>query len=699
MKKIALLLSLAMLIGIAATAFADEGMWLYERFPSDKVKQKYGWAPDQKWLDHVRLSSVRMGASASFVSPNGLVFTNHHVGAGCVHDISTAQHDYMKEGFYAGAQANEPKCPGLQVSVLTDIKDITSDVQSAGKGLSEAEAGTAQRQLMSKLEKDCSDQAAGIRCETVTLYSGGMYHLYKYKVYKDVRLVMAPEFDAAFFGGDPDNFTYPRYDLDITFFRIYEDDKPIHTDNYLPFSTTGVKEGDLVFVSGNPGSTGRLLTYAQMEYLRDVAYPARLKSLKHGIDSLLAFSKESPENDRAAERVLFGYQNSYKAITGYQSGLLDKKLMAGKLADEKKFRALVAKNPQEKDAAAAFDAIAQAVDFQRKNFLQTTYVENPLSGRLGSYARALVRVAAEREKPNEQRLRGFQDQQLPGMQAMLLSTAPIYKPLETLQLANSLTDLQEALGANDPFVKTVLNGKLPKDRAAELINGTKLDDVNVRKELWDGGSKAIDASTDPLVVLAKQIDPQSRAVRKAYEDNVDAVVRKNGATIAKAQFAIYGEKTAPDATGTLRLNYGVVKGYTLNGKKIPYFTTFAGAFEHEKANGAKPPYVLPASYHKAKDAGTLKLDTPLDTVNTADSIGGNSGSPTVNKQGEVVGILFDGNIESLPWNFFYDDKVGRTVLTDSRGIIEAIQHIYNAQPLADELLNAGKEAKTATSAK
>lgn len=699
MKKIALLLSLAMLIGIAATAFADEGMWLYERFPSDKVKQKYGWAPDQKWLDHVRLSSVRMGASASFVSPNGLVFTNHHVGAGCVHDISTAQHDYMKEGFYAGAQANEPKCPGLQVSVLTDIKDITSDVQSAGKGLSEAEAGTAQRQLMSKIEKDCSDQAAGIRCETVTLYSGGMYHLYKYKVYKDVRLVMAPEFDAAFFGGDPDNFTYPRYDLDITFFRIYEDDKPIHTDNYLPFSTTGVKEGDLVFVSGNPGSTGRLLTYASMEYLRDVAYPARLKSMKHTIDSLLAFSKESSENDRAAERVLFGYQNSYKAITGYQSGLLDKKLMAGKLADEKKFRALIAKNPQEKDAAAAFDAIAKAADFQRKNFTQGTYVENPLSGRLASYARTLVRVAEEREKPSEQRLRGFQEQQLPGMQAMLLSTAPIYKPLETLQVANSLTELQEALGTNDSFVKSVLNGKSPSERAAELINGTKLDDVNVRKELWEGGSKAVNASTDPLIVLVKLIDPQSRAIRKSFEDNVDAVVRKNGATIAKARFAVYGEKTAPDATGTLRLNYGVVKGYTLNGKKIPYFTTFAGAFEHEKANGAKPPYVLPASYHKAKDAGTLKLDTPLDTVNTADSIGGNSGSPTVNKQGEVVGILFDGNIESLPWNFFYDDKVGRTVLTDSRGIIEAIQHIYNAQPLADELLNAGKEAKTATSAK
>jgi hypothetical protein len=691
MKKAAFLLSIAILLSLSATAIADEGMWLYERFPSAKVKQKYGWAPDQAWLDHVRLSSVRMGASASFVSPDGLVFTNHHVGAGCVHDISTAQHDYMKEGFYAGPVGNEPKCPGLQVSVLTDIKNITPEMQSAGKpGMSEAEVGTAQRQLMSKLEKECSDEAAGVRCETVTLYSGGMYHLYKYKVYRDVRLVMAPEFDAAFFGGDPDNFTYPRYDLDITFFRIYENDKPLHTENYLPFSPTGVKEGDLVFVSGNPGSTGRLLTYAQMEYLRDAAYPARLKSLKRGIDSLLAFSKESDENSRAAERVLFGYQNSFKALTGYQSGLLDKKLMSQKQADEKSFRVLTSKKPDLKNADAAFDAIAQAVDFQHKNFARNTYVENPLSGRLAAIARNLVRVAEEREKPNEQRLRGYQEQQLSGIQASLLSTAPIYKPLEVLQVANSLSDMQEALGADDPFVKHVLNGKSPADRAAELINGTKLDDVAARKELWEGGSKAIDVSTDPLITLMKSIDPQSREVRKDYEDKVDAPIRKNGAIIAKARFAVYGEKAAPDATGTLRLNYGVVKGYTLNGKKIPYFTTFAGAFDHEKAHGAMPPYVLPASYHKAKDAGRLNLNTPIDTVNTADSIGGNSGSPTVNKKGEIIGILFDGNIESLPWNFFYDDTVGRTVLTDSRGIIEALQHIYNAQPLADELLKAGK---------
>ena len=691
MKRSALLLLVALLLAVACSAFADEGMWLYEKFPTAKVKQKYGWAPDQKWLDHVRLASVRMGASASFVSPDGLVFTNHHVGAGCVHDISTAQHDYMKEGFYA-EPGKEPKCPGLQVSVLTDIRDITADVQAAAAaGMSEAEAGEAQRKVMSKLEKDCSDPANGVRCETVTLYSGGMYHLYKYKVYRDVRLVMAPEFDAAFFGGDPDNFTYPRYDLDICFFRIYENDKPLHSEHFLPFSTTGVKEGDLIFVSGNPGSTGRLLTYSQMTYLRDVAYPSRLKSLKRSIDSLLAFSAQSDDNARAAERVLFGSQNSFKAITGYQSGLLDKKLMAQKEADEKKFRDTIEADPKLRESSVAFAAIDKAVDFQRKNYSRNAYVETPVGGRLAGIARALVRVADEKQKPNEQRMRGFQDQQLPAIQAQLMSPAPIFKPLELLQVTNSLTDLLEAFGPDDAFVKQVLNGKSPADRAAELINGTKLDDIAFRKELWDGGAAAVNASVDPLIVLMKQVDGESRNVRKAYEDNVDAIIRKNGGIIAKARFAIYGDAIAPDATGTLRINYGVVKGYTLDGKHIPYFTTFAGAFDHEKTHGAKFPYVLPKSYHAAKDSGKLKLDTPIDTVNTADSIGGNSGSPTVNKNGEIVGILFDGNIESLPWNFFYDDTVGRTVLTDSRGIIEALQHIYSAQPLADELLKAGKK--------
>ena len=680
------LVSLCLLVVLgAASAVADEGMWLYNRFPSQKMKQKYGWAPTQQWLDHLRLSSVRMGASGSFVSPDGLVFTNHHVGAGCVHDISTPEHDYMKEGFYAGPdRTKEPKCPGLQVQNLVDILDITGQVQEAARpGMSEAEAGTAQRTLMSKLEKECSNAEQNIRCETVTLYSGGMYNLYKYKVYKDVRLVMAPEFEIAFFGGDPDNFTYPRYDLDITFLRAYENGQPARTENYLRFSKTGVKEGDLVFVSGHPGSTGRLLTHAQKEYLRDIAYPHRLKTLQRGIESLLQFSAESPENARAAERVLFGYQNSFKALTGYQAGLENKSLMEKDAAAEAKLRAAVAKDPKLKEYAGAWDAVATAVKFQRENFKRNTYIEGAVSGRLAAYARNLVRVAAEKQKPSDERMRGYQDQLLPALQAQLLSTAPIYKSLEKLQMTAAFEELVAGFGPDDAFVQSVLEGKSPAARAEELISGTKLDDVAVRKELWEGGQAAVEASQDPLVALLRKIDPAAREVRKALEDRVDSVVRTAGGQIAKARFAVYGENVAPDATGTLRLSYGVTKGYTAGGKKVRYFTTMGEAFEHEKANGAKPPYALPKSWHAAKDK--LNLATPFNTVNTADSIGGNSGSPVVNKQGEIIGILFDGNIESLPWNFFFDDAVGRSVLTDSRAVIESLQKIYNAQPLAEEL--------------
>jgi hypothetical protein len=399
----------------AACALADEGLWLYNAFPAARVKARYKFTVTQPFLDHLRLSSVRMGASASFVSPDGLVFTNHHVGAGCVHNISTAAHDYMTEGFYAATRVQEPACPGLEVQNLLDIRDITRDVQAAAQpGMTDAEAGEAQRKTMSRLESECSDPAKNIRCETVSLYSGGLYHLYKYKKYTDVRLVMAPEFDAAFFGGDPDNFTYPRYDLDITFFRVYENGKPVHVDNYLSFTTAGVKEGDLVFISGHPGSTGRLLSTAQLNYLREVAYPARIHQLKQTIDMLLAFSAESPENARAAERALFGAQNSYKAVIGYNAGLSDPATIARKKADEDKLRKAVAADPKLKDSLKAWDEIADAMQWQRENFKRLAWQsDTALPGSFAGYARTLVRLAGELQKPSDRRIRGFQDQNLP----------------------------------------------------------------------------------------------------------------------------------------------------------------------------------------------------------------------------------------------------------------------------------------------
>jgi hypothetical protein len=500
---------------------------------------------------------------------------------------------------------------------------------------------------------------------------------------------MAPEYDAAFFGGDPDNFTYPRYDLDITFFRVYENGKPVHVDHYLKFSQTGVKEGDLIFVSGHPGSTGRLLTMPELEFRRDVQYPFQLRSLAHRIDLLKKFSAESADNARIAERELFGLQNTFKAVTGYQSGLLNKVSMTKKDADEKALRDWVASDPARKQQYGdPWADIAKATATERELYVQEQFIEGALGlrGNMAMMARLLVRVADEKQKPSEQRLRGFQDSALPGIERRLASPAPIFKTLEERNLADGLADMQAQLGADNPVVKKILNGRQPAEAAKQLIAGSKLDDPAVRKQLFDGGKAAIDASSDSLIAVMKAIDPEARAVRTRVEDEVDAPIRRTASSLAKIRFAKYGTAQAPDATGTLRLNYGVVKSYQLDGKTIPHATNFAGAFDHAAKNANQPPYQLPESWHKAKSK--LDLTVPLNTVNTADSIGGNSGSPTVNTKGEIVGILFDGNIQSLPWNFFFDDAVGRTVIVDSRGILEALRKIYNAKPLADELTAA-----------
>ena len=681
-------------IGLAVTflfstvASADEGMWLYNKAPKDKIKTKYGFELTQQWLDHVRLSSVRFnnGGSGSFVSADGLTFTNHHVGAACVQQLSTGGHDYIKSGFYAKTQAEEAKCPSLELNQLVGIEDVTDKVNAGVKpDMSAADAGQAQRAAMSQIEKDCST-SSGLRCDVVTFYSGQVYNLYEYKKYTDVRLVFAPEFDAAFFGGDPDNFTYPRYDLDITFFRVYEDGHPAHLENYLRWSRTGVKDNDLIFVSGHPGSTSRLQTLAQMQFTRDVSYPMTLAFLKRRIALLQDFSKQSEENARIAKEDIFGLQNSQKAITGYESGLLDKSIMDSKSADEAKLRAFYKSDSKNDGAPDPWDEIAQAMNVQRDIFKQLSYLERlrGFASGLPQIARVLVRAAEEKPKPNAERLREFRDSALPSLEQQLFSTAPVYKNLDTVMLADSLADMQEQLGKDNPDVQKVLSGKTPADAAKDLIAGTKLDDVAVRKQLYEGGQAAIDASTDPLILAMKAIEPDALAVRKQFDDKIDSVVRRDGTIIAKARFAQSGFSQPPDATFTLRLSYGQVKGYKENGKDIPYATNIAGAYEHAAEHNNEAPYKLPESWMSAKSK--LDLKTPLNFVSTADIIGGNSGSPTVNKNGEVVGIIFDGNIESLPWQFAYSDVQGRAVSVDARGIQEALRKIYGAGALADELI-------------
>ena len=696
MKRLSAVL-LAFVFTFSTFAAADEGMWLYNAGPKDKIQAKYGFELTPKWLDHVRLSSVRFnnGGSGSFVSADGLTFTNHHVGAGCVQQLSTAGHDYIKTGFYAKTQAEEAKCPNLELNQLVGIEDVTDKVNAGVKpGMSAAEAGQAQRAAMSQVEKDCTT-STGLRCDVVTFYSGQVYNLYKYKKYTDVRLVFAPEFDIAFFGGDPDNFTYPRYDLDITFFRVYENGKPAHLDNYLKWSPTGVRDGDLIFVSGHPGNTGRLLTMAQLEFLRDVQYPAALKLFERRIALLQDFSKQSEENARIAKQELFSLQNSQKAITGYQSGLLDKLIMDSKAADEDKLRAAFKADPKNAGVADPWEEIVQAIKTQQAIYPNLTYLERMrgFSSRLPQIARVLVRAAAEKPKPNQDRLREFRDSALPSLEQQLFSTEPLYKNLETVLLTDSLSEMQQDLGKDNPDVQKVLQGKSPADAAKDLIGNTKLDDVAVRRQLYEGGQAAIDASTDPLIAAMRAIEPDARAARKEFDDNVDSVVRRDGTAIAKARFAQSGFTQPPDATFTLRLSYGQVKGYQENGKSIPFDTNLGGAYQHAAEHNNQPPYKLPESWMQSKFK--LELTTPLNFVSTADIIGGNSGSPTVNKKGEVVGIIFDGNIQSLPWNFAYADVQGRAVSVDSRGIQEALRKIYGAGALADELMGTKAQgAKT-----
>jgi len=671
---------------------ADEGMWLFNMPPVDILKAKYNFAITPEWLKHVQLASVRFGgASGSFVSPEGLVLTNHHVGQGAIQNLSTKDRDLMKTGFYAKTKAEELKCPGMELSVLQDIVDVTYQIAGAEKpGMTPAQAAEARDKVIAALEKQSSEQT-GLRCTVVNLYSGSMYHLYKYRVYTDVRLVFAPEYLIAFFGGDPDNFTYPRYDYDISLFRIYENDKPLKSDHYLKWNTAGLKEGDLVFASGNPGSTGRLLTYAQMEFLRDVSYPFTINNYERRRKLLHQFSERGPEYARIAQGTLFGIENSLKAITGYQSGLLDKNLMDRKIKEEESLRAAIRENSSlEEEFGKAWDEIADA----EKKFASLFKAYSFFEGRTGfsttyfGTARTLVRLAAEKDKPNEQRLREYRDAALPSLTRRLLTPLPIYDELEVFNLTDSLIQLQKELGSTQE-VKWLLSGKLAETVAQELVSGTKLKDIEIRKKYLEGGLDAIYLSDDPMIKLALMVDPISRGLRKKYEQEVESVEAKNGALIARALFKLKGTSIPPDATSTLRLSFGAVKSYLEGTKKIPFFTTFQGLYERSAKYENKTPYELPASFINKKSA--LKLGTPLNFVSTCDSIGGNSGSPVINRKGEFSGVLFDGNIQSLPARFVYSDEQNRSVMVHCQGIIEALLKVYDAKPLVDELL--GRPAK------
>ena len=686
--RLCLALAGLLLLTTAGATFsvADEGMWTFDNPPLKQLQEKYGFTPTKAWLDHVRLSSVRFndGGSGSFVSPNGLTITNHHVAFGQLQKLSTAGKDYVKDGFHAKTQAEELKCPDLELNVLLSMENVTSQVQGTVKpGMTEKQALDARNAEKAKIQKESLDKT-GLRSDVVTLYAGGEYWLYRYKKYTDVRLVFAPEQQTAFFGGDPDNFTFPRYDLDFALLRVYENGRPAVTKDHLKWNTKGAPDGELVFVSGNPGGTDRGQTVAQLEAARDAIYPERLARFKRELQALRTYAAKGSEQARQSADEIFGLENTVKAYTGEYNGLLDPKLFEKKKKAESDLRAKVQGDPEwRREYGSAWDAIAAATKKEGEvTKLQQNRSISTASG-MARFARQIVVYAAEVKKPDAQRLDGYHDSQLDELKFYLLSPAPVYPEYEEALLAWSLQESLDQLGPNDPFIKAVLDGRKPADVAAQVIRGSKMADPAFRKSLVEGGEAGVAASTDPLIALARKVDPFFRETRKMYEESVESVFESAGEKIAKARFAIYGKSIYPDATFTLRLTYGKVQGYPMNGTKAPSKTTFYGLYDRAASFDYKAPFNLTQRFIQRKDR--IDLSTPLDFVASLDIIGGNSGSPVINRNGDFVGIIFDGNIESLTGNFDYIEDTNRAVAVHSAAIIEALRKVYDAGSVANEL--------------
>lgn len=678
-------------LGVAGAAFvlapihADEGMWTFDNPPTKLIQQKYNFTLTKQWLDHVRLSSARLndGGSGSFVSPHGLLLTNHHVARGQLAKDSTPHHDYIKNGFYARTQAEELKAPDLEVDVLMSTEDVTARVQAAVKNAKTPDQeGDERRKIIAQIERESLDKT-GLRSNVVTLYQGGEYWLYRYKEYTDIRIVFAPEEQAAYFGGDDDNFTYPRYDLDMALFRVYENGKPIDSANYLKWNPKGPSDGDLVFVSGNPGSTERLDTVAQLEFQRDDSLKIDLAVLHDHYDTLARFSATGAAQAQEASSDMFFDANSIKAITGMLQGLNDKRIMDTKRADEEKFRAAVMANAKLKASYGnAWNDIAEAerkaATRIKERFFHST--DSQLSG----FAATIVDYVAEIKKPDGVRLPGYHDAQLQSLRFELFSPAPVYKDLEIARITGALElDLKE-MGANDPFLKIVLNGKSPAEAARALVSGTQLNDADVRKKLIEGGQAAVDASTDPMIVLARNLDPMRRETVKWWQDNVESVLDRGGEKLGHARFAIYGRNTYPDATFTLRLSYGQMKGYPMNGTIAPPMTTLYGLYDRSASFSDKGEFYLIPRF--AEGLSKLNLATPINFVTTNDIIGGNSGSPVIDKDGAIVGLVFDGNIESLVGDYVFDIETNRTVAVHTAAMTEALRKLYDADDLVKELM-------------
>ena len=678
------LLAAVLLLAAAPMIHAEEGMWTFDNPPLKLLKTKYNFTPTQAWLDHLRLSSVRLndGGSGSFVSPNGLLLTNHHVARFQLQKNSTAEHDYLRDGFYAATPDQEMKSPDLEVNVLASMEEVTARVQGAAKGIADkAKALKARDAEIAAIEKESKDKT-GLRSDVVSFYGGGEYWLYRYKAYTDVRLVFAPEQQAAFFGGDPDNFTYPRYDLDMALYRVYENGKPLHTDNFFKWSAKGAAPGELIFISGHPGRTERDDTMAQLLLERDVREPAITEYLERRIAAGQAFAAQGTEQAREVGSTIFFLQNSLKVYLGRAEALADPAIIAKKQAEEDDFRAKVNANKEwKKEYGKTWDTIARAEEKLKPEIKGQVFRRS--DSQLFNLALSIVQYVSEVKKPDGERLPEFHEAGLESLRYQLLSPAPIYPSTEKLFMTNALKLGEEKMGGNDAFVQAILQGGDIDRTVNSLVDGTKMGDPAFRKSLLDSGEAAVAASTDPMIVAARRADPIVRESTRRIRDTISSVLTAAGEKLGRARFLVYGKDAYPDATFTLRLSYGTVEGFPYNGTIAPPFTTFYGLYDRAASFSDKPPFDLTPK--EAANRDKLDLSTPLDFVSTGDIIGGNSGSPVVSRDGELVGLIFDGNIESLAGDFVYDGTKNRAVAVHSAGMIEGLRKLYGAGALADEL--------------
>jgi hypothetical protein len=657
-------------------------MWTFEAPPLEYWKARYGFTPSQAWLDHVRLASIRLpNCSSSFVSNQGLVMTNHHCARECITAVSTPDSNFQVLGFVAKTQADERKCPGLYVDQLQSIEDVTSKIQAAATARAPATQVAQRQAAIDQMEQSCSSEA-NLQCQVITYYQGGAYSLYRFKRYTDLRLVMAPEAAISFFGGDPDNFTYPRYDLDLSLMRVYENGRPYQPKDYLKWSRDGAKEGDLVLVTGNPGSTGRLLTVAQMEYLRDVQYPAQLASYDRNLAILRELAQRDEETRRQLENNIFSLENSKKAVTGYLAGLQDTALMARKRTFERDFRRRIAADPKLKARyGGAWDAIA-AGERQLTALSRQLRWYNFGGSQLLNAAGGILRLPQQAKLPDSLRLPQYRGPGLEQIRNAILGGISTTPESDKEMLQAWLTAASKELPRNDPYLQTILGGRSPEVAAEAAVNGTRLADSSYRASLIEGGEAAVAASKDPLIVLARKLEPQSRRVLQRASGINDAIAA-NAEKVGQAIFAAYGRSLPPDATFSLRISDGVVKSYPMNGTIAPYKTSFYGLYGRSAEFDDKPPFQLPERWKSHRER--LDLSTPLDFVTTNDIIGGNSGSPVINQNAEVVGLIFDGNIQQLPNRFLYTDETARAVAVHSRGLTEALRKVYEVDRIADEL--------------